>query len=153
GGNGIGKTMLARNLAHVAAKQGCTTRYISAADMLTDLASYRGTMLRNRLRRFVTPKLLVIDELGYLSYDNEHAGLLSEVISRRYGQEASSVLTTNRPFKEWNEICEGSAVLPTLIDRICHRVEIVQIDGESFRKVEGQREARSRQASRRKKPT
>lgn len=152
GSNGIGKTLFARNLAHAAVTQGHSTRYVSAADMLTDLASYNGSMLRNRLKRYVSPKLLVIDELGYLSYDNLHADLLYEVVSRRYEQEAPIVLTTNRVFKEWNEIFEGSAVLSTLIDRICHRVEIVKIEGESYRKVEGQRAARSRQASRRRKP-
>ena len=152
GSNGIGKTMLARNLAHAAATEGHPTRYVSAADMLTDLASYNGSTLRNRLKRYVTPKLLVVDELGYLSYDNTHADLLYEVVARRYEQETPIVLTTNRPFKEWNEVFEGSAVLATLIDRICHRVEIVNIEGESYRKVEGQRDARSRQAARRRRP-
>lgn len=152
GSNGIGKTMFARNLAHAAVTEGHATRYLSAADMLTDLASYNGSMLRNRLKRYVSPKLLVIDELGYLSYDTQHADLLYEVVSRRYEQQAPIVLTTNRPFKEWNETFEGAAVLTTLIDRICHRVEIVQIDGESYRKVEGQRAARTRQATRRSRP-
>lgn len=151
GGNGVGKTMFARNLAHAAVSQGHTTRYISAADMLTDLAAHNGAGLRTRLKRYVSPKLLVIDELGYFSYDNHHADLLYEVVSRRYELELPIVLTTNRAFKEWNEVFEGAAVLTTLIDRICHRVEVVQIDADSYRQVEGQKEARARQANRRKK--
>jgi DNA replication protein DnaC len=152
GPNGVGKTMFAKNLAHAAVSRGCATRYLSAADMLTDLASYNGATLKNRLKRYVSPRLLVIDELGYLSYDSQHADLLYEVVSRRYEQEASIILTTNRSFKEWNEVFDGSAVLTTLIDRICHRVEIVQIDGLSYRQVEGQRDAEARSASRKKRP-
>lgn len=101
GQNGIGKTMFARNLAYAAVTEGHPTRYLSTADMLIDLAGYNGSMLRNRLKRYVQPKLLVLDELGYLSYDAQHADLLYEVVSRRYEQEAPIVLTTNRPFKEW----------------------------------------------------
>jgi len=129
GPNGVGKTLLARNFGHAAVTRGWATRYVSASDMLTDLASYNGSTLRARLKRYVSPRLLVIDELGYLSYDNQHADLLYEVVSRRYEQEASIVLTTNRPFKEWNQVFEGAACLATLIDRLCHRVEVVEIDG------------------------
>ena len=136
GPNGVGKTMLARNLAHAAATRGLATRYVSASDMLTDLASYNGATLRTRLKRFVSPRLLVVDEIGYLSYDNHHADLLYEVVSRRYEQSAPIVLTTNRPFGEWNQLFEGSACLATLIDRLCHRVEIVEIDGPSYRQTE-----------------
>lgn len=153
GPNGVGKTMFACNLAHAAVSSGCATRYVTASDMLTDLASFNGSTLMQRLKRYVSPRLLVIDELGYLSYDNHHADLLYEVVSRRYQAEASIVLTTNRPFGEWNQVFEGSACLATLIDRLCHRVEIVQIDGESYRQTEAARRARDKRASRKKKPT
>lgn len=153
GPNGVGKTLFARNLANAAVERGWATRYVSASDMLTDLASYNGSTLRNRLKRYVTPKLLVIDELGYLSYDNHHADLLYEVISRRYEAELPIVLTTNRPFGEWNQVFESSACLTTLIDRLCHRVEIVEIDGESYRQTEGKLRARNKRAARKKRPT
>lgn len=150
GPNGVGKTMLARNLAHASVARGWATRYVSASDMLTDLSSFNGSTLRNRLKRYVAPRLLVIDELGYLSYDNRHADLLYEVVSRRYEQEASIVLTTNRPFAEWNQVFEGSACLSTLIDRLCHRVEIVQIDGDSYRQAEGKRRALNKRTARKR---
>lgn len=150
GPNGVGKTLLARNLAHTSVSRGWATRYVSASDMLTDLASFNGATLRSRLKRYVSPKLLVVDELGYLSYDNHHADLLYEVVSRRYEQEASIVLTTNRVFGEWNHVFEGSACLATLIDRLCHRVEIVEIDGDSYRKTEAKAQANRRKSSRNK---
>lgn len=152
GPNGVGKTLFARNLAYASVSRGWATRYVSASDMLTDLASYNGSTLRNRLKRYVSPRLLVLDELGYLSYDNHHADLLYEVVSRRYEQEASIVLTTNRPFAEWNQVFEGAACLATLVDRLCHRVEIVQIDGPSYRQTEGSLRARNKRAIRQRKP-
>jgi len=151
GPNGVGKTLFARNLAYTSVSRGWATRYVSASDMLTDLASYNGSALRTRLKRYVSPRLLVLDELGYLSYDNHHADLLYEVVSRRYEQEASIVLTTNRPFAEWNQVFEGAACLATLVDRLCHRVEIVQIDGPSYRQTEGTLRARNKRASRQTK--
>lgn len=153
GPNGVGKTMIARNIAYAAVNRGWSTRYVSTSDMLTDLSSFTGSTLRSRLKRYVAPKLLVIDELGYLSYDNQSADLLYEVVSRRYEQGASIVLTTNRPFAEWNQIFEGSACLTTLIDRLCHRVEIVEIDGDSYRQTEGKLRAKQKRASRKKAPT
>jgi len=152
GPNGVGKTMFARNLAHAAVARGWNTRYISASDMLTDLSSHSGTNLGRRLKKYVSPRLLVIDELGYLSYDNHHADLLYEVVSRRYETEASIVLTTNRPFAQWNQVFSSSACLTTLIDRLCHRVEIVQIAGKSFRQTEGKRRAAAKRASRKQGP-
>lgn len=152
GPNGVGKTLLARNLAYTSVSRGWATRYVSASDMLTDLSSFTGSTLRSRLKRYVAPKLLVVDELGYLSYDSQSADLLYEVVSRRYEQGASIVLTTNRAFAEWNQIFEGSACLTTLIDRLCHRVEIVEIDGDSYRQTEGKLRARNRRTSRKRDP-
>jgi DNA replication protein DnaC len=152
GPNGVGKTMLARNLAYTSVRRGLSTRYVSASDMLTDLASFNGATLRSRLKRYVLPRLLVVDELGYLSYDNHHADLLYEVVSRRYEHKAPIVLTTNRPFGEWNQVFEGSACLATLIDRLCHRVEIVEIDGESYRKTEARSRAGKRRSVRKASP-
>lgn len=144
GPNGTGKTMLARNLAYEAVSRGVTTRYISASDMLASLGGLTGSMLTQRLKRYVRPSLLVIDELGYLSYDAHLADLLYEVISRRYEAQASTVITTNKPFSEWNQVFEGAACVATLVDRLCHRVEVVQISGTSYRMKEAQARAKSR---------
>lgn len=148
GPNGVGKTMLAANLAQATVESGLSTRYTTASDMLNDLASFDGSVLRNRMRRYVSPDVLVIDELGYLSYGNRHGDLLFEVVSRRYDNEAPIIVTTNKPFAQWNTIFDGTACVTTMVDRLCHRVEIVEIDGGSYR----DRESRSRQKRNARRP-
>ena len=91
---------------------------------------------------------VVIDELGYLGYDNRGADLLYQVISRRYESRAAIVLTTNKPFAEWNSVFDSAACLVTLIDRLCHRCEIVSIEGDSYRVKEAKQRAVSKRAQR-----
>ena len=78
------------------------------------------------------PDLLLIDEVGYLSYSNRHADLLFELISRRY-QNKSTVVTTNKPFGQWHEVFPNASCVVSLIDRLVHRCEVVAIEGESYR--------------------
>jgi DNA replication protein DnaC len=87
--------------------------------------------------------VLVIDEVGYLSYSNRHADLLFELISRRYGA-ASTVVTTNRPFAEWSEVFPNAACVVSLVDRLVHRAEVVAIEGESYRVKEARERAEQR---------
>lgn len=150
GSNGTGKTLFARNLAYEAVSRGVSTRYISASDMLTSLGGLTGSMLTHRLRRYTMPPMLVIDELGYLSYDSHLADLLFEVISRRYESARSTVITTNKAFSEWNQVFDGAACVATMIDRLCHRVEVVKIEGESYRVTEGKARAKHKRSSRKK---
>ena len=150
GANGLGKTMIAQNLAHQAILKGHTACFTTASAMLNDLAAQDGaSALQRRIRHYGAPRLLVIDEIGYLSYDNRHADLLFEIVTHRY-QQRSIVLTTNRPFAEWNEVFPNAACVVTLIDRLVHKAEIVQIEGESFRLREAKERAEQR-SSRRKK--
>ena len=78
------------------------------------------------------PDLLLIDEVGYLSYSNRHADLLFELISRR-DQNKSTVVTTNKPFGQWHEVFPNASCVVSLIDRLVHRCEVVAIEGESYR--------------------
>ncbi len=134
GPNAVGKTMIAKNLAHEAILAGRTVRFTSASAMLQDLAAQDGARaLQRAIRRYSSPTLLVVDELGYLSYDHRHADLLFEVVNRRYEAERSILVTTNKPFAEWGEVFPSATCVVTLVDRLVHRSEIIGIDADSFR--------------------
>ena len=77
-------------------------------------------------------KLLVIDEIGYLSYSNRHADLLFEIVSRRY-EEKSTLITTNKPFAEWNQVFPNASCVVSLVDRLVHHSNVYMLGGESYR--------------------
>ena len=141
--------MIAQNLAHQAVLRGISVRFVATSDMLNDLASVDGSARKHRIKRYVNPKLLAIDEVGYLSYDTRHADLLYEVVRQRYDARRSIVLTTNKGFSEWNQVFDSAACVVTLIDRLCHRADIVELDGESYRAKEAQARAKLRRDQRR----
>ena len=152
GPNGVGKTMIAQNLAYQAVLKGYTVRFITASEMLNELSQQDSpTSLARRLRRFARPQVLVIDEVGYLSYDTRHADLLFEIVSRRH-QLRSTIVTTNRPFGEWNQVFPNSSSVVALIDRLLHRAEITEIDGESYRLKEAKEHAEKSKLRRSAKP-
>ena len=149
GPNGIGKSMIARNVAHRALLEGHTVRFTTASAMLGDLAAQDGASgLRRRIAQYVRPRLLAVDEVGYLSYGNRHADLLFEVVTRRYTEGSKPTLvTTNKAFSEWAEVFPNATCVVTLVDRLVHRSEIISIEGESYRL----KEAKDRAAQRSKK--
>ena len=121
----------------------------TAGRMLGDLAALDSdSALRRRLRHYARPRLLVIDEVGYLSYSNHHADLLIQLVSRRY-EEASTIITTNRPFAEWHEVFPNAACTVSLIDRLVHQSEVIRLEGKSYRHKEAQERAESRVCKRR----
>ncbi len=153
GPNGVGKSTVAQNLAHKAIIHGHTVRFTTASDMLNDLAAQDNEQsLSRRLKRYTKPKLLVIDEVGYLSYDVRYADLLFEVVTRRYNEELAIVLTTNTPFAQWPETFPNASCVVTLVDRLIHRSEIVTIEGGSYRLHEAKERA-SRRAKKKKTTT
>jgi DNA replication protein DnaC len=144
GSNGVGKSTIAQNLGYKAVMHGHTVLFTTAANMLNDLAAQDGdNALRRRLSYYAKPKLLIIDEVGYLSYSNRHADLLFEIINRRYEKNATLV-TTNRPFSEWNDVFPNAACVVSLIDRLVHHSEVLAIEGESYRMKEAQEQATNR---------
>lgn len=153
GPNGVGKTMIARNLAHQAVLAGATVRTLTASELLNTLAEQATShSLQRKIALFCRPQLLYLDELGYLSYDSRHADLLFEVVSRRYLQRPI-LITTNKPFAEWNEVFPNATSVVTLVDRLVHRCELVVIDADSYRLKESKQDARrraQRRAARRK---
>jgi DNA replication protein DnaC len=131
---GLGKTMIAQNIAHAAVLAGTHVLFKTAAELLLDLGAQESARaLGRRLNYYATRGLLVIDEIGYLSYDARAADLLFQVVSRRY-ERRSLVLTTNLPFSEWPTIFPNAATATALIDRVVHHAEIITIEGESYRR-------------------
>ena len=151
GPNGVGKSTIASNIAHHSVLQGYTAHFVMAGRMLNDLASQDGdNALRRRIKHYTKPAVLVIDEVGYLSYSNRHADLMFEIISRRY-QEKPTIITTNKPFSEWGEIFPNASCVVSLIDRLVHQSEIINIDADSYRLKEAKEESTKRTKRRKNK--
>jgi len=151
GPNGIGKTMIAQNLAYEAIVRGHPARLVPASEMLGDLASVDGSARKLRFKRYTRPTLLAIDEVGYLRTDTRYADLLYEVVRLRYESGRSIIVTTNKAFSQWNQAFDSAACIVTLLDRLCHRCEVVKIDGPSFRATEAKEREKARKANRRRK--
>jgi DNA replication protein DnaC len=153
GPNGVGKSTLAKNLAHQALIHGHTVLFTTAGQLLGDLAALDSdSALRRRLRHYASPDLLAIDEVGYLSYSNRHADLLFELVSRRY-ETKSTLVTTNRPFAEWSEVFPNAACVVSLVDRLVHNAEVIAIEGDSYRLKEARERSEQRARQRRQTKT
>ncbi len=149
GPNGVGKTMIAKNLAHQAVLAGYTVKTLTASEMLNGLAEIDSSSgLNRRLSALTRPQVLFVDELGYLSYDTRHADLLFEIVSRRY-EHKPIVVTTNKPFAEWNEVFPCASCVTTIVDRFVHCCEVAQIKAKSYRLKES-KEAAAKRAKTRK---
>jgi len=133
GPNGVGKTMIAQNIAWQALLRGKTTLFQNAGTLLNDLMTCHETQkLENRLKYYSKFDLLVLDELGYISYAERHADLLFQLINRRH-EKNSMVITTNRSFKDWNTIFPSTACVSALLDRLVEYGEVINIEGDSYR--------------------
>ena len=131
---GLGKTHLATALAYSACQRGMSVLFTNTIDVINTLsvAQKRGT-LKADLRKYTTPSLLVLDELGYLPIDQHGADLLFQVISARY-ERGSMIITTNKAFKQWASIFNGDATITSaVLDRVLHHAETVVIEGTSYR--------------------
>lgn len=143
GSNGVGKTMIAKNLAHAVIGGGRTARFTTASTMLTELAAQEGVAALHRtFRRYTSPSVLVIDELGYVAYGNRHADVLFEVVNRRYESGRPIVVTTNRSFTDWGELFPNATCVVPLVDRLVHHCEIIAIEGDSYRLKEAKERVR-----------
>jgi len=143
GSNGLGKTMIVKNLAYQAALAGFSVLFTTAAELIESLKGSSHETLRRKLARFVQPQLLCIDEVGYLSYDHHAADLLYKVVDRRY-ERRSIVLTTNLAFRDWNTVFPNATSIVTLLDKLTHHADVTVIEGQSYRVHESQKEAAAR---------
>jgi len=156
GSNGLGKTMIARNIAHQAVLAGFSVLCTTAAELIEDLRACSPDTLRRRLTRYTRPHLLAIDEVGYLAYDSHAADLLYRVVDRRYERPGvrdtgprSILLTTNLAFRDWNTVFPNATSIATLLDKLTHYADVTLIEGQSYRVHESQKQAAAR---RKKKP-
>src|SRR5438552_509706 len=134
GPTGVGKTHLASAIGHAACLNGHSVLFSAAIDIVNRLSAAESSRhLASEIKRYQSPALLIIDELGYLPLDKRGAELLFQVISKRY-EQGSILVTTNIAFKDWPQIFAGDAALTTaLLDRLLHHAQAVAIEGESYR--------------------
>ena len=143
GRNGLGKTMIAQNICHAAVLAGHSVLFRSAPALLEELHRQTLEGRRRKLRTYANVGLLCVDEVGYLSFDDKAADLLYEVINCRY-ERKPLIVTTNRPFKEWNEVFPNATCIATLLDRLLHHADVTVIEVESYRVRESEQEAAAR---------
>lgn len=134
GGVGLGKTHLAIALGHLACINGFSVLFSSAIDAVNNLCTAKSSgRLKQELQRYVKPKILILDELGYLPIDKAGADLLFQIISHRY-EHGSTIITSNRSFKKWPEIFNNDSTLTSaFLDRLLHHSHTISIHGKSFR--------------------
>lgn len=147
GPHGVGKTMIAKNIAYTAVLAGYTVLFRTAGDLLADLDSDSPGLRRRKFRFYARPALLVVDEVGQITYDSHAADLLFEIINHRY-ERNSIVVTTNRGFKGWNAVFPNATSVAALLDRLTHHADITLIQGDSYRLYEREMEAAARQTQR-----
>jgi len=141
---GLGKTMIAKNIAHQAILTGHSVLFITAANLMLDLGAQESSRaLERRLQYYAKIGLLIIDEVGFLAFDNRNADLLFQVVSRRY-EKKSLVLTTNLLFGDWHTIFPNATCATALIDRVVHHSDILTIKGDSYRLREAHESKRQR---------
>lgn len=131
---GVGKSTLAQNLGLRALERGYTVRFSTLNAALADLLRQESLpATERRLKRYVTPDLLILDELGYIPCDRRAADLLFHIVSRRHEQR-SIIITTNLPFKQWGSVFQDASCLGPLVDRFAQDCHVLDIEADSYRR-------------------
>jgi DNA replication protein DnaC len=134
GGVGLGKTHLATALGYQACLKGHSVLFASAVNIINSLgAAQAANRLKSELKKYLSPSVLLLDELGYLPIDKRGADLLFQIISQRY-ERGSIIITSNRAYKNWPEIFNNDSTLTSaILDRLLHHAETILIEGKSYR--------------------
>ena len=147
GSSGTGKTHLATALGLAACREGRKVRFFGVTGLVTGLLEAREDRRLDRLlKQLGRQDLLILDELGYVPFTKAGSELLFEVISRAYERQ-SVIITTNLPFEQWTEVCGSERLTGAMLDRLTHRVHIVEANGESYRLRDSQKRLRRRKAA------
>ena len=130
---GVGKTHLAVALGREAVDRGYTVLFTSAAALMAGLTkAHADGRLEEKLLQLSKPKLLIIDELGYLPLEPAAAHLFFQLVSRRY-ERASMLITSNRPVGEWGQVFGDAVAATAILDRLLHHSQVITIRGDSYR--------------------
>ncbi|MCG9684608.1 IS21-like element helper ATPase IstB [Vibrio sp. Isolate23] len=135
GPSGVGKTHLASALGYLATKKRIKTKFITASDLMMQLglANRQGKLKSFMQRSILAPKLLIIDEIGYLPFGREEANLFFNVVAKRY-EKGSIILTSNLTFSQWpSTFADDATLTAAMLDRLLHHSHVLQLNGESFR--------------------
>jgi len=134
GGVGLGKSHIATALGYSACLKKHPVLFTTTIDVINTLSAAQAAQkLKAELKKYVSPELLILDELGYLPIDKRGADLLFQIISLRYEQK-STIITTNRAFKKWPEVFNNDSTLTSaMLDRLLHHAETILIEGKSYR--------------------
>lgn len=133
GPGGVGKSHLASAIGYAACQREIKTLFTTAADMINRLVASKSDYgLERALNKYCAPRLLVIDELGYIPMDKEGRDLFFQVISKR-AETGSMIITTNKAFKDWPEIFQDNAVATAIAERLIEHGELIKIEGSSYR--------------------
>jgi DNA replication protein DnaC len=131
--HGLGKTHLSIAIGYRAALAGVRTYFTKSVDLVNILvASQADHTLQKTMKLFTHPTLLIIDELGRLSIDQKQGEHIFNVIDARY-ERGSTIITTNRAFRDWGKVFQDSVCAKGIIDRLVHHSEVIKIEGESYR--------------------
>jgi DNA replication protein DnaC len=133
GNSGVGKTHIAIALGYEACRQGFKVKFYTAAGLINELLAAQQEYRLSRLeKQWLTPHVVILDELGYIPFSKTGAELLFQFCSARY-ERGSLIITTNLEFPKWTEVLGDEQMTAALLDRLTHNAHILNINGESFR--------------------
>lgn len=121
-------------IAYRAIQNGFDALFVTAAEMISDLsASFRQGQLAEALSRYTHPHVLVVDEVGYLTYGTDAANMLFHVVNERHRRKRSMIFTTNKSLKSWGRVLHDDDLAHAIVDRVLERGRLLTLDGPSWR--------------------
>lgn len=132
---GVGKTHLAIALGLACSETGLRLLFLTALDLVRRMKlAFAQNRMPHYMKMLTTPKLLIVDEVGYLGLDTQQASLLFQVICVRYEKQLSTIITSNKAFSEWGQVFAGDPIMASAaLDRLLHRATVINIKGDSYR--------------------